>query len=394
MADVATAPEAPAGTRLIPNSFPAIKTALPCWTRARMLRVFAAVVAVSAAFWLAWHVLVGAHHVITDDAYVGADLASVTPQVAGDVVDVPVHDTQAVRRGDVLVRIDPADARLAVAQASADYNRAVRRVRGYLAGDATTRAGLAAGNAAVLRARAQVAAAGSEVARTGVDLQRRRALAPAGDISGQELTTAMGAYDAAVASSAAAEAALTQARADRDAARGRHEQGLTLTSGARVDDNPEVAAASAALGIARLALQRTVIRASVDGMVARRRVQVGQRVAVGTELMIIVPLTQVYVDANFKEVQLERVRPGLPVRLTADQYGDGVVYHGRVVGIGGGSGAAFAAIPAQNATGNWIKVVQRLPVRIALDPAEVGRHPLRVGLSMDVDVALDQVAPR
>lgn len=154
------------------------------------------------------------------------------------------------------------------------------------------------------------------------------------------------------------------------------------------DTNPEVLAARAALDQARVDLERTVVRAPVDGVVSRRQVQVGQRVQQGAMLMLVVPVKDAYVDANFKEVELAKVRPGQSVTLTSDLYGEDVVYHGRVIGFSGGTGAAFALVPAQNATGNWIKVVQRLPVRIKLDPKELAKHPLRVGLSMNVDVQL------
>ena len=159
-----------------------------------------------------------------------------------------------------------------------------------------------------------------------------------------------------------------------------------LIQGSSADTNPDVAAAKAALDQAQLDLERTVIRAPIDGVVTNRQVQVGQRVAAGSPVMTVVPLGSVYVDANFKEGQLKRVRPGQPAELVSDLYGSGVKFHGRVVGFAGGTGSAFALIPAQNATGNWIKVVQRLPVRIALDPKELSAHPLRVGLSMDAKV--------
>jgi membrane fusion protein (multidrug efflux system) len=357
--------------------------------RSRLLRILAAVVAIGAAIWTSWYLLVGQHHVSTDDAYVGAHVATVTPQVAGAVVEVAVDDTRMVRKGELLLRIDPADARIAVAQAEADYDRTLRRVRGYLATNDAGSSEITARDADMARARAQLAAATSDVERTRIDLSRRRTLAPSGDVSGEELTTAANAYQAAVAARQAAEAALAQARANHDVARGRYQAELALTRGSDVESNPEVAGARAALDAARLNLERTAIHAPIDGMIARRRVQVGQRVAVGSELMTIVPLSDVYVDANLKEVQLARVKPGMPAEVTSDQYGSNVVYHGRVTGVGGGTGAAFATIPAQNATGNWIKVVQRLPVRIALDRKELAQHPLRVGLSMTVDIDLD-----
>jgi membrane fusion protein (multidrug efflux system) len=185
---------------------------------------------------------------------------------------------------------------------------------------------------------------------------------------------------------AAAQAALAEAQANRMTAVGQAKIAEALVAGADVNSNPEVAAAQAKVDQAKLDLQRTVIRAPVDGVIAKNVVEIGQRVAAGTELMTVVPIQSVYVDANFKEDQLRKMHLGQPATLTSDLYGGGVKFHGKIVGLAGGTGSAFAVIPAQNATGNWIKVVQRLPVRIALDPGELKQHPLRVGLSMSVDV--------
>jgi membrane fusion protein (multidrug efflux system) len=179
---------------------------------------------------------------------------------------------------------------------------------------------------------------------------------------------------------------VAQAHANLRAAQGQREANLVLISGTPLDQNPEVAAARARLDAAKLALERTVIRSPIDGVVSKKQVQVGQEVQAGTPLMTVVPVNAVYVDANFKEVQLKKVRIGQPVTLTSDLYGGGVKFHGRVVGLSGGTGSAFSLIPAQNASGNWIKVVQRLPVRIALDPKELAEHPLRVGLSMKAKI--------
>jgi membrane fusion protein (multidrug efflux system) len=231
-------------------------------------------------------------------------------------------------------------------------------------------------------------AAQSDVAKAKVDLERREALASSGAVSGEELSTARNAYQTALANLEAAKAADALAVANRKAAEGQYEAQYALTKGASVSTNPDVQTAQAALDAAKLDLERTVVKAPIDGVVARRNVQVGQRVPVGAQLMTVVPMDQVYVDANFKEVQLRQVRIGQDVTLVSDKYGGKVVYHGKVAGLGGGTGSAFALIPAQNATGNWIKVVQRLPVRIRLDPREVHAHPLEVGLSMKVKVHL------
>jgi membrane fusion protein (multidrug efflux system) len=331
--------------------------------------------------------LVASHFVSTDDAYVGADVASVTPLVSGPVKAVRVADTQAVKAGDVLVEIDPADAALAVARAEADYQRAVRTVKGDLATQDALAAQVGARGADVGGAKARVEGAKADVAKAKVDYDRRQALAASGAVSGDELTAAKNAYTNAQAAEAGAEAALGQAVAAQTAAESQLIAQQVMTQGS-VDANPQVAAARAALNTAKLDLERTTIRAPIDGVVTRRQVQVGQRVPVGASLMTIVPVSQIYVDANFKEAQLRQVAIGQTVELESDLYGGGVKFHGKVLGLSGGTGSAFALIPAQNATGNWIKVVQRLPVRIQLDPRELAQHPLRVGLSMKAKIDL------
>jgi membrane fusion protein (multidrug efflux system) len=354
--------------------------------RKPLFALLTVVIVFAALAWGAYYVLIASHYAATDDAYVGADVAEITPQVAGQVAEVRVQDTQAVKAGDVLVSIDPADAKLAVASAQADYGRAVRRVQQDMANNQAASATILARDADLERAKAQLASAESDVDRTHIDLQRRQALAASGAVSGEELTTAKNAYQTAQANLAAVKAAGAQAVADKTIAEGQLASAQALTQGADIQSNPEVAAAQAMLNTALLNLSRTTLRAPFDGVVARRQVQVGQRVAVGADLMSVVPVSQVYVDANFKEVQLRQMKVCQPATLTADRYGKGVEFHGHVVGLGGGTGSAFALIPAQNATGNWIKVVQRLPVRIALDPKDLAAHPLRVGLSMDAKV--------
>ncbi|HVY87613.1 MAG TPA: HlyD family secretion protein, partial [Hyphomonadaceae bacterium] len=189
---------------------------------------------------------------------------------------------------------------------------------------------------------------------------------------------------------AAAKAALTQATSNLSAAQGARLANTALIADADIVSNPEVIAAQARLDAAKLALSRTTLRAPTDGVISRKNVEVGQQVQVGQPLMVVVPLSTAFVDANFKEVELKKVAPGQPVELTSDLYGDGVKFHGHVVGFAGGTGSAFSLIPAQNASGNWIKVVQRLPVRIQLDPAELQKHPLRVGLSMKATIDVSQ----
>jgi len=330
----------------------------------------------------AWYALVGSHHVETDNAYVAADSAQITPLVGGPVRSVEVRDTQAVRRGQVLVALDDSDARITLASAEADLAKAERRVRGYFATDESLSAQITAREADQARAAATLASAKSDLERARIDLDRRKALAANGAVSGDELTRAQNAFANAQAAAASAKAAQVQAQANRAAAVGSLTANTVMTDGTTVQTNPEVAAARARVEQARLDLARTVIRAPIDGVVTRRNVQIGQRVAPGATLMQVVPIQQAYVDANFKEGQLKKVAIGQPVELKADLYGGSVTYHGKVVGLSGGTGSAFAMIPAQNATGNWIKVVQRLPVRIALDPTELKANPLRVGLSM------------
>jgi len=330
--------------------------------------------------------LVWSKHAVTDNAYVGADVAQVTSQLAAPVSAVLVEDTRQVHRGDVLVRLDDTDAKIAVANAEANLATAIRKVQGLHATDNGLAAQIAARAADQGKAAAAVVAAEADLQKASIDLQRRQAVASTGAVSQDELTSVRTAYNNASAALRAAQAAQAQAAAARNAAVGDRNANLAMIANVTVDNNPEVLAARAALAQAEVDLQRTIIRAPIDGVVTRRQVQVGQRVQPGAMLMTVVPVQAAYVDANFKEVELKKVKPGQPVKLTSDLYGDDVVFHGKVTGFSGGTGAAFALVPAQNATGNWIKVVQRLPTRIALDPKELAAHPLRVGLSMNVDV--------
>jgi membrane fusion protein (multidrug efflux system) len=298
------------------------------------------------------------HYVTTDNAYVGASVAQINSQLSGPIAKVAVDDTQQVHKGDVLVVIDDSDAKLALARAQADYQHTLQRVSQYYAQrDAA---------AATVQARA------TDVTRTEDDYARRKNLAASGAISREQLSNARSAAEAAEANLAAArESLLAQSE---------------LVKGVGIANHPETVAARAALEKAKLDLSRTVIRAPIDGIVAQRKAQVGQSVQPGQTLMTVSPLAQAYVDANFKEGQLGDVRVGQTVTLTSDLYGSKTVFHGKVSGMGGGTGSAFAVIPAQNATGNWIKVVQRVPVRIALEPKELTAHPLRVGLSMTATI--------
>ena len=354
--------------------------------RNRLLGGLAGVVLLAGAAAGAYWWLHASHFVSTDNAYAAAEVAQVTPSLGGTVLEVLVRDTQAVKQGDVLVRIDPTDARLALAQAEAELARATRRVKGYVANDGGLKAQVTAREADEKRAAAQLLAAEADMERATIDLQRRQALAKSGSVSGEELTQAQNAFAAAKAQQASAVAAHAQARANREAAIGAKRVNATLIEGADAETNPEVQLAQARRDQAQVDLDRSTVRAPIDGVVAKRSVQIGQRVQAGAPLMTVVPVQQIYVDANFKEGQLGKVRVGQHVQLQSDLYGSDVKYSGTVLGFSGGSGSAFAAIPAQNATGNWIKVVQRLPVRIQLDAGELAKNPLRVGLSMQVTV--------
>ena len=348
--------------------------------------ILGAVIVIAAIGYGLYWVLVASHHVSTDDAYVNADVADVTPLVSGQVIQANITDTKAVKQGDVLVVIDPTDFKIALASAQAALGQAQRKVEGYFANRDAETAETNAKGADIDHARAQLASAQADLAKATTDLTRRQALVHDGAVSGDELTIAQNRVRETEAALDGAKAALAEAQADRVSAAGQERIASALIAGADVTTNPEVAAAQAKVDQARLDLQRTVIRAPIDGVIAKNTVEVGQRVESGAQLMTVVPIQETYVDANFKEGQLRGVKPGQQAILTSDRYGGGVKFHGTVEGFAGGTGSAFAVIPAQNATGNWIKVVQRLPVRIRLDPKELKDHPLQVGLSMNVDI--------
>ena len=333
-----------------------------------------------------WYMFHDTGHVSTDNAYVGAESAQVTPLIAAAVTDVPVVNTQYVHKGDVLLRLDDSDFKLAVERAEAAYLKARRQYQQSSATSGSLAAQVGARTADIGQAHAQAIAAQSTVEKAKADLDRREHLAGDGFVSREELTSYRNAYVSAQSNLREAQAAIAQAEANRGAAQQNYAANQALIADTSVDTSPDVAAAKAALDQARLDLSRTVIRAPIDGVVTNRQVQVGQRIAAGNSVMTIVPTGAVYVDANFKEGQLARVQPGQPAELVSDLYGSKTVFHGKVIGFAGGTGSAFALIPAQNATGNWIKVVQRLPVRIQLDSKELAAHPLRVGLSMEANV--------
>jgi membrane fusion protein (multidrug efflux system) len=364
------------------------KPAIPGNKRKMLFIVFAVViVAIAAGVWL-YQTFIGSRSVSTDDAYVAAETAQVTPLTGGQVTELDVIETQQVKKGQVLFQLAGFDQRNTLASVEADYSAARRRYEQTLAQGSALASTAEARGASVTTARAQIALAQADLTRARADLSRREALVGSGAVSGEELTTARNAYSAAVARAAAAQGALAQANADVASARSSAQAAQALVRGTSVDTAPDVRAAAARLEQAKLDVDRTTVRAPVDGVVAKLAIQAGQRVTAGTVTMMIVPIDKLYVDANFKENQLGRVRMGQKVTLTSDYYGSKVVFYGKVAGFAGGTGAAFSPIPAQNATGNWIKVVQRLPLRVALDPAELRTHPLRVGLSMAAEIDL------
>jgi membrane fusion protein (multidrug efflux system) len=354
--------------------------------RKRAFALLGGVVLIAGVLYGGYEWLFAGRYVETDNAYVAAEIAPVTPLAAGTVMRVAATDTMMVKKGDVLAELDPADAKIALAEAEAAVAQALRRVNQTVATGTALDAQVQASDADIRRKQALVGVASANLARARLDLTRREALVSGGAVSGEELSSARNAFAAAQGQLAVAEADLAQARAARGSATGQSNANAALVGGTAPAENPDVLAAKARLERAKLDLARTVIRAPVDGIVTQRTVQVGQRVSPGAVLMTVVPLAEAHVDANFKEGQLRRVAPGQPVELTSDLYGSGVVYHGKVVGFSGSTGSAQALIPAQNATGNWIKVVQRLPVRVSLDPKELKEHPLRVGLSMTATI--------
>jgi membrane fusion protein (multidrug efflux system) len=304
------------------------------------------------AYGAVWY-LDSRHYESTDDAYVGGNVVAVTSRETGTVIGLHADNTQSVKRGQLLVELDPASVDIAFEAAKANLARVVRQVRGEFSGADRF-------SAQVAQARVQLAAAEADLAR--------RQNAPEGVVAGEELQHARDQVRTAQAALAAATSGLAQSRA--------------AIAGSDIARNPDVLAAEAQLRNAAISESHMRIVAPVDGVVAQRTVQVGQQIAAGAPIMAVVPLQSVWIDANFKEVQLARMRVGQPVEITTDMYGGDVVFHGRIEGLGAGSGSAFALLPPQNASGNWIKIVQRVPVRIALDSRELQQHPLRVGLSV------------
>ncbi|MDR5743136.1 efflux RND transporter periplasmic adaptor subunit [Caballeronia sp. LZ029] len=328
--------------------------------RRRLMTLIVLVIIIAAIAYGLYYFLVARFHEATDDAYVNGNVVQITPQVVGTVISVNADDTQTVKVGDPLVALDPADSKVALDQAEANLAQTVRQVRTFFVNNN--------------QYEAQIALRRSDLSRAQDDLKRRMQVAQTGAVSQEEISHARDAVRGAQAALDSAEQELASNR--------------SLTANTTIADHPNVLAAAAKVRDSYINFARNTLPAPVTGYVAKRSVQVGQRVSPGNPLMAIVPLNGVWVDANFKEVQLKHMRLGQPVELTADLYGSSVVYHGKVIGFSAGTGSAFSLLPAQNATGNWIKVVQRLPVRIQLDPKELEQHPLRIGLSMNVDVTI------
>jgi membrane fusion protein (multidrug efflux system) len=322
------------------------------------LIILGAVVVIGVIAYTAYYFLHGRFFEETDDAYVASDMVQITSEVSGTINSVHVDNTQQVQRGQVLIQLDPSDAQIAVASAEAELARTVRNVRGLFS--------KSSGLKSVINAR-QIALKSARE-----DLQRRLKVAADGGVSAEELQHSKDQV-------AQLEASLATSTEEL-------ETNNAQVENTTIANHPQVLAAAASLRQASLALKRTQIIAPVSGAVARRNVELGSRIAAGTPLLAVVPLDNAWVDANFKEVQLQHMRVGQPVEVYSDMYGKDVKYHGKIAGLGAGSGAAFALLPPQNASGNWIKIVQRVPVRIALDPQELAKNPLRLGLSMKVTV--------
>jgi membrane fusion protein (multidrug efflux system) len=348
--------------------------------RKKALTAVALAVLLAGAAYGVYYATVLNHYQHTDNAYVQGNVVQLTPQVGGTVLSINADDTDFVKAGQPLVRLDPADAQMALDQAEAQLAQTVREVRTLFANNGTLGAQIALRQADLARAQ-------SELARALDDVNRRAPLVVTGAVGQEE-------FNHATAQLSAARSAVAAAQSAALAARGQLGANQVLTENTSVEQHPNVLRASARVREAYLALKRADLLAPVDGYVARRSVQLGQRVQAGAPLMSLIALDQVWVDANFKESQLRDVRIGQPVTLQADVYGRQVQYHGTVEGLGAGTGAAFALLPAQNATGNWIKVVQRVPVRVALDAKEVAEHPLRVGLSMEARIDVSKTDGR
>ena len=344
--------------------------------RKTALLVIAGIVSIGAIAYSVYYALVLNHFETTDNAYVQGNVVQITPQVGGTVLAINAEDTNFVKAGQSLVKLDTADAQVALDQAEAALGQTVRQVRTLYTNNGALAAQITLREADIVRAQ-------GDLAKAGDDLNRRQGLVANGAVSKEELNHALSQVASARTVVAASQAAAAAAREQLASNR-------AMTDGVSVEQHPSVQQAAAHVREAYLALKRSELKSPVDGYVAKRSVQLGQRVAAGAPLMSVIALDQLWVDANFKEVQLRNIRIGQPVKLVADLYGKKVEYDGSVIGLAAGTGSAFSLLPAQNATGNWIKVVQRVPVRVKLDSKQLLEHPLRVGLSMDVSVDISK----
>jgi membrane fusion protein (multidrug efflux system) len=332
-------------------------TETPKGQRRFWFMILGGVVLVAALAYGVYWLLVSRFYESTDDAYVAGNVVTVTSKENATVLALHADNTQTVKQGQLLVEMDPAVAKVNLDAAQANLARVVRSVRSEF-----SRSG--SGEAQLNQARVALQQAQD-------DYQRRQKAFATQSVSGEELAHARDAVASAQAAVNSAQQMLAQSN--------------SAIEGTDIAHNPDVLAAEATLRAAAITYGHMRLIAPLDGVIAQRTVQAGQQVAAGTPLMAVVPLNNVWIDANFKEVQLARMRVGQPVTVKADIYGGGVTYHGRIEGLGAGSGSAFALLPPQNASGNWIKIVQRVPVRVALDPQELADHPLRVGLSVSVE---------
>ncbi|MDB6083437.1 MAG: HlyD family secretion protein [Gammaproteobacteria bacterium] len=326
--------------------------------RRRILIIIAVIFIAIGLLWALFWALVLSKRERTDDAYVNGNKVVISSQVAGTVTAVLTDDTQLVKAGQVLARLDPIDAETALARSASALAQTVRQVREQ--------------KLTASQYDAAIATRKLELARAEADLAKRQPLLAETAIAPEEVRHG-------VESVQLARAALTQAERQAAAAH-------ALVDGISVQENPAVLQARAAYRDAWIAAQRNAVVAPVTGYVAERSVQLGQHIQAGQALMTVIPLNSLWVDANFKEVQLRHLRIGQAAQVRSDLYGGAFVYHGHVQGMSAGTGAAFALLPAQNASGNWIKVVQRVPVRIQIDDADLAKSPLRVGLSATVTV--------
>jgi membrane fusion protein (multidrug efflux system) len=341
-------------------------------TRQKGLTVIASAVLLCALSYTAWQWFNGRNIESTDNAYVSGNVIQITPQIAGTVVSIAVDEADRVNSGQVLIKMDPSDTKMAFDQASEQLAQSTRELSAQLINNAVLEEQVKIKQSELERVQ-------HELQKSQDDFARRNQVASSGGVGKEELEHASKQVDVTKNLLSSAQAALQSAKDQLLANR-------TLTQSASLAEHPSIKRAASKLSEAALAAQRSHVLSPIEGHVAKRFVQLGQRVAPGTALMTLVNLDQLWVEANFKEVQLRNIRIGQEVELSADVYGSNVVYHGKIAGLGSGTGAAFSLLPAQNATGNWIKIVQRVPVRIALDPKELKQNPLRIGLSMDVAV--------